>query len=238
VAAAEHAGLWVGTAVIEKLNRPGPASSPWDTETLQPAANPFPFRLLVHVDATGQARLLQRVLTVWDPKGDVVTNTVTGQLQTNGHYVLLHDESQVAGYRANNPDAKVHRISSVNLPLMDPLPLNGSFGGTNQLSGAVTNRYDDPVNPFVHGFAPLHDNQQVSNGVASKLADGEESWTFVRNFNLRFAAEDPANPTNPAWGVREIGGEFRETLEGLFRPINLQGSFRLTKLSSIDRLEP
>jgi hypothetical protein len=236
--AADYSGLWVGTAVIEKLNRPGPDSSPWDTVTLQAAANPFPFRLLVHVDATGQAQLLQRVLTVWNPHGDVVTNTVTGQVQTNGHYVLLRDESQVAAYRTDNPDARVQRISSVNLPLMDPLPLNGRFGGTNQLSGAVTNRYDDPVNPFVHVFAPLHDNREVRNGVTTPLPDGEESWTFIRNLNLRFAAEDPDHAQNPAWGAREVGGEFRETIEGLFRPINLQGQFRLQKLSSIARLEP
>jgi hypothetical protein len=237
-AKAAHAGLWVGTVTIEQINRPGPASAPWDTETLQPAANPFSFRVLLHVDAEGQTRLLQRVLAVWNPHGEVVTNALTAQVETNGFYVLLRDESQVTQYREANADTKVFRISTVNLPLMDPLPLNGQFGGTNQLSGTVTIPYDRPDNPFVHVFAPLHDNQRTRNGVTTKLPAGEESWTIIRDVNFRFAAEDPEQPGNPAWDARETGGEYRETLRGIYQPIRLRGKFRLERLSAIDHLEP
>ena len=159
-----------------------------------------------------------------------------GKKGDGGCYALLTSDSRLVHGRGRdhasgdqlreydaNANTKVFRISSVNLPVMDPLPLNGQFGGTNQLSGTVNVAYDDPTSPFVHTFAPMHDNQQTRNGVTTKLPEGEESWTLVRDFNLRFASEDPDDPANPAWGASEAGGEFRETLDGLFRPIHLQG---------------
>ena len=74
-------GLWVGSVVVEKVNRPGTPGSGWDPEALLPAANPFTFRLLVHVDTNGQARLLQRVLAVWNPLESLVRESKANERQ-------------------------------------------------------------------------------------------------------------------------------------------------------------
>jgi hypothetical protein len=233
-----NTGLWVGSVRVEKVNRPGRTGGSWDPDALLPAANPFTMRLLVHVDTNGQARLLQRVLAVWNPNGAVVTNQVTGQVTTNGHYVLLADESQVSASLASQPQSRVYRLSSVTFPLMAPQPMGGGFGGTASLTCTVNLPYDDPVNPFVHAYAPLHDNLQMQNGVKSKLADGEESYGISRDITLEFVDQDPDNPGNPRWGIDEAGGNYREITTGLYQPIQAQGRFRLQRLCRIGHLEP
>lgn len=230
-------GLWVGNVVVQRINRPGADAASWNTTTNLPAANPFSFRVLIHVDGTGQARLVQRALLVYTSAGATATNAVTGQLTTNGTYRLLSDESLVAAVRQSAPKAQVTRVSSVNFPLMAPQPLNGQFGIGGSLNGAVTIAYDDPVNPFVHAYAPLHDNYQVQNGVKLKLPAGVESFDITRNLTFQFAGQDPANATNPKWGIDENGGDFSETIDGLYRTIQVQGTFRLQRLTTIGLLE-
>jgi len=232
-----HTGLWVGTVAVEKVNRPGKPGGSWDPEALLPAANPFTFRFLAHVDTNGQARLLQRVLAAWNPRGDVVTNQVTGQVTTNGYYALLTVESQAASYTASQPSSKVYRISSVNFPLMGPQDMTGVFGGTNSLTFTVNLPYDDPVNPFVHVYAPLHDNSVMQNSVKTKLPEGEESYSLSRGLTFNFVAQDPDSPPNPRWGISEVGGEYRELVTGLYQAIRVQGRFRLQRFTTIGRLE-
>ncbi len=237
LAADANSGLWVGDVVVGRVNRPGPDSAAWDTTTNLPAANSFGYRVIIHVDTNGQARLLQRVLLAYTHNDAQVTNAITGQVTTNGAYRLLTDESTAATVRQSDPQAQVTRISSANFPLFSPQVLNGQFGGSNTLNGTVTIPYDDPVNPFVHAYAPLHDNYRVQNTLKTKLPDGVESFTIVRNLVFQFAAQDPSNPANPRWGVDQNGGEFRETIEGLYRPVQVQGRFRLQRLTTIGELD-
>lgn len=237
LAANASAGLWVGDVVVERINRPGPASAAWDTTTNLPAATSFDFRVIIHVDTNGQARLLQRVLLTCTQSGAKVTNAITGQVTTNGAYRLLTDEAVVAAVRQVEPQAQVTRISSVNFPLFPPQVLNGQFGSSNVLNGTLTIPYDDPVNPFVHAYAPLHDNYQVRNTVRSKLPEGVESYTITRNLLFQFASQDPRDPTNPRWGIDQHGGDFHEAIEGLYRPVQVQGRFRLERLTTVGRLD-
>ena len=230
-------GLWVGNVVVEKINRPGAASAAWDTTTNLPAANPFGFRVIIHVDAEGQARLVQRMLLVYSRNGVQVTNLLTGEVTTNGTYRLLSDESQVAAHRQSDPQATVTRVSSVNFPLMAPQILNGQFGTGGSLNGTVAIPYDDPGNPFVHVYAPLHNNREMQNGVSNQLPPGIQSFDITRSLTFQFATQDPSTPTNPKWGIDENGGDFRETIEGLYRPIQVQGRFRMQRLTTIGQLE-
>jgi hypothetical protein len=230
-------GLWVGNVIVDRVNRPGADSAPWNTTTNLPAANPFSFRVIIHVSTTGQARLVQRALLVYQANGAIVTNAITGQVTTSGTYRLLSDESQVPDVQKGDSQAKVTRVSSVGFPLTEPQILNGQFGIGNALNGTVTLPHDDPVNPFVHVYAPLHDNRHVQSGVITRLPPGDESFEIIRSLSFQFATQDPLRPTNPKWGVDENGGEFRETIEGLYRPIQVQGQFRLQRLTTIGRLE-
>ena len=235
---AGNTGLWVGSAVVDQVNQPAIAPT-----NLMPA-KAFSYRLILHVDSTNQARLLQRVLAVFIPDAGVVTNAVTGLPATNGTYVLLSDESSVPAQLQAHPTASVKRVSSVNFPLMAPQFMNGQFGSTGQLTCTLQLPYNDPVNPFVHVYAPLHDNRRVENGVTTLLPEGVESFSVTRNLTLRFAAQDPDNASNPNWGIDEVGGTLQEVVDGLYQPlvrglpqsIQARGSFRLRKASDVGTL--
>lgn len=234
-ALADNTGLWVGMASVNQVNQPAVAPG-----TLLPAGGAFSYRLILHVDTNSTTRLLQRVVTVGIPTGNLATNLVTGVVSTNGSTVLLSDESLVPAQLQTYPNAAVRRISSVNFLLMAPQVMNGQFGSTGQLSCTLQVPYDDPVNPFVTAYSPLHDNLQVQNGVTTKLPEGVQSFSVTRNLTLVFSAQDASNPTNPNWGITQIGGTLQEEVDGLYRPlvsgvaqsIQVSGTFRLQQVST------
>jgi len=212
----ENEGLWVGAAVLDHVNAPA-----YEYAGLMPTPAPASLRLIVHVDGFGRSRLLQQVLLAWD-------SSLTNAPHTNGTYALFVNDADVPA------DAKdVHRISSVAFPLMPPLTLTGEF--TNILTGTVTVRYDDPTNPFLHRFHPLHDNRDWD---FNPYTNAVETRTIVRHITLDF--DDP--PTNvvhhPYWGVDQALGTYEETLTGLrAQPIVVKGSFWLERISRINELQ-
>jgi len=160
-------GLWVGQVQLTHVSRPSYNTNVVkDPNALLPASSPLNTRLLVHVDSSGNASLLQRVMLAWEGVG------------TNGQYRLYRDESGVPA-----SDKEVYRLSSVTLPIMPPLPLTGLFGDT--LAATVNLGYDDPVNPFKHAFHPDHDNLDELFST-NKLPPGLESFNVSRDILLNY----------------------------------------------------
>jgi hypothetical protein len=230
----DYTGLWVGSVAVTHVNRAqtqAGVSNIWDHTEPVPVVRPYVFRTIIHLDSLGNAHLLQRVLSAWIPDGEIV---ITGEgIQTNGIHELYTDEQYAGQSLTAHPAARISRISSVNLPLMDPVPLAGIFGGTNVLDCTVELPFDDPVNPFVHRYHPMHDNLEYDNdGSASPLGEGAESSTINRAMQFAFDETDPEHGAgNPRWGVSELGGTFTETVSGLNKTIYVEGQFRLEKIS-------
>jgi hypothetical protein len=217
-AALDPAGLWVGAVSVTGVSRaPTQAgvSNTWDATAPVAVTRPYTFRVLLHGDASAnrQWRLLQRAYLVTD---------------TNGTDRVFTDTVYAQHYAADHPECKIARLSTANLPLIDPLAMTND--GTN-LSVTVTLPYDDPANPFVHPFHPQHDNKDARNGAASALPDGVESYTVTRTMNFAFAETDPVHPGNPDWNISESGGTFTEQVRGLNKTIYVRGSFRLERVS-------
>ncbi|NQU38882.1 MAG: hypothetical protein HQ523_02920 [Lentisphaerae bacterium] len=234
------AGLWLGSVRASHVSR-APARSEvepvWDETEPLPVAEPFEWRLIMHVDSGGEVKLLQRVLVAWLPEGGEVVVTPSGTI-TNGAFELLSDESTAADYQALHPDTEITRISSVALPLMAPVAASGALGPDNTVNCLVDLPFDDPVNPFVHLYHPQHDNLKYENGVAIPLAEGVESYRVTRTLWFTFVGADPASAAiNPQWGVTENGGTFREQVQGLNKTIFVEGSFRLQKVSDVPLLQ-
>ncbi len=210
----ENEGLWVGNVTVNRVNAPA-----YTGDQFLSASSPASFRLLVHVDGHGRANLLQQVVLAWD-------RTLTNAPHTNGTYALY------AGERALPADATdVSRISSVAFPVMPPVALAGSF--TNALSGTVTVRFDDPTNPFLHRYHPLHDNQDWD---WQPYTNAVETRTITRDLALSFTAVTNA-PANPYYGADNVSGAYRETLSGLrAQAIQTEGVFSLQRISRINTL--
>jgi hypothetical protein len=210
----ENAGLWVGQATVNLVNAPA-----YTGTNLLSAPAPASFRLLVHVDGCGRANLLQQVVLAWDP-------TLTDAPHTNGTYALYADA------RVLPADATdVSRISSAAFPLMPPVPLAGSL--TNALTGTVTVRFDDPTNPFLHRYHPMHDNQDWD---FRAYTNAVETRTILRDLTLTFNAVTNGS-ANPYYGADNLGGVYQETLSGLrAQAIHSEGAFSLQRISHINEL--
>ncbi|NCC50628.1 MAG: hypothetical protein EOM20_05365 [Spartobacteria bacterium] len=232
------AGLWVGEVTVNGVSRAPArlgADSSWDSTTPLAVSESFRFRLIIHVDENGQARLLQRVLMAWRPDGEVV-ETVAGAF-TNGVVELLTDDALAEDYVTANPDATIHRLSSVNLPLSGPWLMTGAFGSGQTLTVLVDLPFDDAVNPFVHRYHPQHDNLDYLNDAPVALEEGAESYTVTRDMQFTFLSDDPdAGGTSLLWGTEEMGGDFAEHIDGLNKTLYVEGRFRLRRVSDASAL--
>jgi hypothetical protein len=214
--AAESVGLWVGEVTVNKVGRVRmPQATPPQTEIS--VARPFNFRILAHVDSTGKARLLQRVFVGTRP------DTANGGVVTD----LLATEARVSAYKAQYPGAKVFRMASANFPFMAPMVMtNGAFGVPNQLAKAsLMIHRDDPVNPFRHSFAPLHDNMEQRAVDSEPYSTDFEVFSIQRDIQLQFKGPDDVNP-EPQWGETVCGGNYSEQVYGLGGPLDSAADFR------------
>jgi hypothetical protein len=239
-----RAGLWVGTAVVNKVSERIQFPSPQPT----PAASEFQFRLIVHVDANGTARLLQQVIQMWRDgtyKPDPANPSVQ-IVDQPGEFVLLTDETLVANFsgavlRDGVPVGR--RISTAAFGFRNPITLSGGFPTsslpTPTLNCTVTLDYNDPLNPFKHAYHPDHDNLNSSYDAGNPVPAGRESYSITRVISMAFTADDPEGLQLAGWGDSQLGGTYSETISGIHKDsIQVQGRFRLQRVSPVAELNP
>lgn len=230
-----YAGLWVGSASINNVSQPANPTSP---NTPLATGSPFQFRLLIHLDNNGNARLLQKVLEMFkkgtlkpDPANP--TNNIVDQA---GHYVLVTDDSlipQFTGATLRDSEPVARRLSSSVFGFSQPILLapNGSFGSGNFTCQANLD-YDDRLNPFKHLYHPQHDN--LDDRFQNTLTNGVESFTISRQIEFDFTSQDPDNLTLAGWGDDQLGGIYKEIITGLHnQAIYISGTFRISRASTI-----
>ncbi len=234
-----RAGLWVGAVEIDKVSQPASLSPNEPT----PTATPFQFRILVHVDANGTARLLQKVLQMWKP-GTYTPDPADSSKQIvdrPGRYVLVTDDRLIpnftgAALRDGEPVAR--RFSTAAFGFRKPIPMSGtkSFGENDSVfSCSVVLDSDDPLNPFLHRYHPDHNN--LDERFERELADGEETFSIRRELRFQFTDTDPFNLSLAGWGDTQLGGIYREAITGLHKqPLVLLGAFRLQHAARVAML--
>jgi hypothetical protein len=233
-----RAGLWVGSAVVRKVNQPASLGAPKNTPT--PTASEFQVRLLLHVDNAGQARLLQKVLLMWSNGVARVNDQGYREVVLPGRYVLVTDDALIprfSGSALRDGEPVARRFSSSAFAFRHPISLTqtnaGEFGGDGSaFTALVSIGYDDPVNPFKHSYHPDHNN--LDETFTRKLPDGVESFTVNRQITFQFTAADPDKLTLAGWGDTQLGGVYRETITGLHKnTLYVEGSFRLQQASRV-----
>ena len=224
--AQSRSGLWIGVARVDQVSRPASGTNvTWDIAAPLPVAQEFPLRLIVHVDESGQAKLLQKV---------IMLNTTN---QEDVVY-LYTDESQALGH-SEDEIASVTRFQTSSFPPIAPMTMGGSnFGDAGSMFSATVNlAHDATLNPFVHRYHPDHDNKD--RNFVSQLPAGQESYAVQRLISLAFEGEDPYwIDDGSEWGTRRVGGTYKEEISGIHRDtIYVQGSFELHRVSEQTELE-
>jgi hypothetical protein len=222
-------GLWVGSATIDAVNEAQTGST-----VPTPTATEFSFRLIVHVDESGQARLLKQVIQMWKDG----TLHPDGTISTPGRFVLLSDDQKIVEFQGaslRDGDPVGYRVSTVAYDFDgNEWAMDGAF----QLGGLLTVDLEmpseAPTNPFLHRFHPDHDNLDEQFGSFRK-----EAFSIHRHMELQFSETDPLGQNPPDWGDTVVGGTYRETLTGLHRnDIVSQGTFRLRRVADMSVLNP
>lgn len=246
-----RSGLWVGIVSLDKVSELVPMHA---SEGPQPTASEFQFKILIHVDAQGTARLLRHVTQLWRPGTYMPDpdNPAVQVVDRPGEYVLFTELAKIDEYlqagklrgavlRDGTPAGR--RVSTSIFGFNEPLQMTGSLPTPPQptatLACTVVLEYDDPRNPFMHRYHPDHNNLRPD--YETMLDEGIESWTVTRHLTLDFTAADPEFPegAQAGWGDARIGGVYLETIEGLHRQdITVQGVFRLRRVSNIVELNP
>ncbi len=230
-----RAGLWVGTAAIQKVNQPASIAT---ADLPSATASPLQFRVILHVDNAGKVQLLQKVLQMFKP-GTLKANPDDPSLKIvdqPGRFVLVTDDALIprfSGATLRDGQAVARRISSPAFGFAKPVELTGAGSfGAGKLTCQVRIDFDDPLNPFKHRYHPDHDN--LDDRFERKVPEGIESFTITRRIELEFTAADPDQLAVAGWGDNQLGGIYRETITGLHaKTIYALGSFRLTQASRI-----
>ena len=229
LAPSPYAGLWIGDAVLRAVSQPAHLANP---AFPRPAGGEFTFRLIVHVDSAGVARLLQHVFLVRKPPivAPDPENPDFKRIIEPGRTIVASDEALIPAI-VGDGEIVGRRVSSAAFGFKQPLPLAGGHFGTGTLTAGITLSYEDPLNPFTHVFHPDHNN--LDERFEQKVAEGKESFTVTRSLSLEFTVTDPDGLNPPGWGDSEVGGIYREAISGIHRhTIHVSGRFRLVRASS------
>jgi hypothetical protein len=203
------AGLWVGDVAVTDVQSKAPGSPGTTT------ANPYPLRVIIHVDNTGTARLLSQVFL-----GRLAPAPFDLGICTKENLLKADDK------------ANARRIVAAHLPVETEVSTgSGSFALGATLVRAVSIGFNERTNPYVHTYHPDHDNK---NARFETLSMPIESPTIARTCSFTFALTPPVGSSASGWGSTVIGGTYAETVTGLHKDaLTVTGTFELRRVSEI-----
>lgn len=225
------AGLWLGQVVVDQVNEVQRAIG-GVSENVTTTPNPATLRLLLHVAANGQVRLLKDVIVMrkgeavpasggaTNPLPPVVTTNATNplvlvtrpELIPNFQGVMLR-EGKLVGVRYGTA---TYDFEGTELPLL------GGVGAGGRCRGRIDLGKDHPTNPYRHKYHPDH----------------RSGFDLTRQFSLEFAGQ-PGDPLaeGPGYGVDRLTGVYRETITGLHKiPLKVEGTVTLNRVNTVGTL--
>jgi hypothetical protein len=211
------AGLWVGEVVLTKVNEVQKAVN-GAAEEVSPTQKEATLRIILHVDAQGQVRLLKDLI--------VMQTQAPGVPLPPAKTVLVTDPSQIHKYEGvvrRNGKLVGLRYSTVayDFPGYD-ITMIGGIGPGMACGGRIDIDKSAPTNPYRHKFHPAH----------------EEGFDIVRVFSLEFEGL-PGDPLKvaPGYGVDRIVGTYRESIAGLHKiTLKTAGTVTLNRISTVSTL--
>ncbi|MBL9169746.1 MAG: hypothetical protein JNN07_18550 [Verrucomicrobiales bacterium] len=259
-AAARLGGLWSGVISVSQVSeahsgqlvttQTSKSGEPLQIERRgisdvpTPVQRTFDLRVLLHVSATGQTRLLHEVWQMWQDGTYKTEPDGSKAVDKPGRYVLVTEESLLSQFQSailKDGRPANRRLSSAAFyfpptPAGNQIQLAGLFGINQTNVGGYLIPSTDPRNPYLHRFHPDHDNLDNTEFKDFK----REAFDISRQFQFEFRDWNTADgPRPPDYGYAVISGVYRETVTGLHRqPIAAQGTFRLRRVAESTELNP
>jgi hypothetical protein len=226
------AGLWLGQVTLQKVNEVQSAVQ-GTAEEVTPTADAATIRLLLHVAADGQVRLLKDVIIMQHPTDtNSPPNTTTNPIapvtlsQPATNLVLITRPeliSEFQGVTQRGGKLVGLRYGSVAYDFDGTeLSLLGGVGPGNACLGRISLSKNHPTNPYRHKYHPDH----------------RSGFAIVRQITLQFdgAVGDPWQEA-PGYGLDRLTGTYRETVVGLHKiPLQVEGTLRLDRINTVNCL--
>jgi hypothetical protein len=256
-------GLWSGIVTVNKVSEPafnftdpeirtGERLPNTGHEALTESPHEFKFPLIVHIDETNTARLLNEVTLLFrqpikkqdpnDPTIEIIVEPGTAVLMTADAPQELIDEigGRLVGDTLRDGRSFARRISTPMFSLHDEdgnpespvMQKTGSvFEADSLLDINLLLDDDDPLNPFHHQYHPMHRYYTEEDEVTDL-----QRYNIRRNITLKFLGDEeaPDGLVQAGIGDDQVCGIYRESLIRLRRdPIFVEGYFRLYRISQI-----
>jgi hypothetical protein len=226
------AGLWVGEMVFGSVGYySSDSSQPEDF----PSGGTMKLRAIVHVEASGAVRLLQRVTLATS----LTTNQVEGLDVPNVQTALY------AGTQTMPAGATLTRISSAAMDIDNPVVemAGGGAFGTGTLSFSYMIAPGGRSNPLYHPFHPDHDGLDFYFSGAAPSGDDianyggaikPETFSIGNTIELTWAANPGMALT--AWNPSETtAGTCTWLISNVRRqgPVVVRGQFQLKRITPV-----
>ena len=208
----DSAGLWIGQLTVDKVSVVHSAGLGDQIDVPQPAGGSAQLRVILHVDAAGQTRLLKDV---------TVMRTLPGE--SAARLVLLTDQSLIPSYEGvEERDGKNVglRYSTAGFDFTGrELALVGGVGAGVSCAGCLQLEPTHPTNPYRHKFHPDH----------------PQGFDIGRSFAIEFDSAPLGDA--PGFGTQRLTGRYSESITGLHKiPIRVEGAVEITRVSHINTL--
>ena len=220
-------GLWVGEVILDKVSSIVVNGAP-----VQAAASKAPMRLILHVNATGQVRLLSQVTMMQTKSADpsaaslpvlvVDANKIPffeGIKERNGKQVGLRIES--VAYDMPRSASAWTGPDLVTLASR-PTALQETYDLTKLMTGTMGQTLTTSL-----VLDPYHRSNPMRHAYHQELTKGPK---VTRTFTVAFDAQQPLND--------ELHGTFTEVINGLIKDnLTVSGRLHMRRVSAVSTLD-
>jgi hypothetical protein len=160
------AGLWTGEITLDKVSEVHFRQTTGATPTV--AAAPFTMRVLLHLDAAGNVKLLKEAVIMKTPGASPVPVIVTQPNLIPNFVGIVERGGKMVG----------RRFSTASFPMAaDTQALSRGIPNASTITGTITLSAASPVNPSRHKYHPdlASTGVEVTRALTLSIAAGESA---------------------------------------------------------------
>jgi hypothetical protein len=231
-------GLWGGSVAVTHVSYINASGE--QANTPLPTQSTFSFKVLIHYDGNGVARLLKEAYVVHEETP--APTELNANAKTRVPVVLDNDQEipNYVGIKDDNGKLVGYRLSAVTYDFPETsriLSKVGNFGAaSSHISVMIPIAEESKTHPMRHRHHPGHDGlDEMFQTRPTQYPDHKkEVWAMTRELKFTFKEDNSLTPLD---GVNVLSGDFSEIVQGAYKaPIYVSGQFFLQRISNVATL--